>query len=177
MDDDIWGEYFTWLCDQITSPHTPSPKKYKHVLWKMHNTVFIPRIKFDENRVEDAYSHRLIFSHQPIYHDIGVFEMMVSLSSRIERETMSGTVEWDRTADWFWEMMRSLGLLKMTDENYDQKQVETILSRFMQRRYSSNGTGGLFTVLDSRVDMRQRDIWRQAAAHLNEILRDEGVLE
>lgn len=177
MDSDIWLEYFDWLCQRVTSLQTPNPANYRKILWQMHCTEFVPRFYYDDNRVSDSMVFRKQFVSTDILHQVGVFEMMVCLSDRIESRTMGGTVDWDRTAYWFWEMVKSLGLLGMDDNHYNGAVATETLNRFLYRRYSSNGIGGLFTIAHSDVDMREHDIWRQAAAHLNEVLRDEGMLE
>ena len=177
MESDIWIEYFDWLCLRVASDHTPKPVDYTFVLWRLHETEFTPTVWLDESRVMDALEFRKQFTEHEMEHPVGIFEMMVCLATRIERDRMGGTVSWDRSADWFWEMMQSLGLLRMTNRRYDQIETDAIIACFLKRRYSRNGSGGLFTTDDPTIDMRDRDIWKQAAAYLNEILRDEGVLE
>ena len=73
----------------------------------------------------------------------------------------------DRTGQWFWNMIVSLGLGTMTDANYDSNYVDDILQRFMQRKYKRTGEGGLFTVPNTRQDLRDIEIWSQLTAYLN----------
>ncbi len=177
MESDIWAEYFDWLCFRIASDHTPKPFMYTFMLWQMHETEFIPMFDLDENRVKDALIFRKQFTERELDHPVGVFEMMVCLAYRIERDTMGGTADWDRSADWFWEMIQSLGLLRVTNRYYDPTRVKQVLDRFMLRQYAPDGSGGLFTIGNPSIDMREHDIWKQASAYLTEVLRDEGVLE
>lgn len=174
---DNWAIYFDQLCQMVVSQHTPSPRDYTLLLWQLHNTEFVPKVRFDENRLKDALIFRRQVTGVDIDRPVGMFEMMVSLAERIERDTMGGTADWDRTAYWFWEMVESLGLTFMTNKRYDKNAVTSVVRRFLSGGYSSDGSGGLFTTANPDIDMRKRDIWRQAATYLNEVLRDEGVLE
>lgn len=176
MDKDYFGSYFDKLCDIIHNAQSPDPIKYYNVLWHMHNTEFIPVLGLDRNRIQDAlaFRHRFI---PGVSEPVCIFELMVSLADRIETETMDGTANRDRTAEWFWDMFESLGLLDMTNDAYDERCVDRILRRFICRKYLPNGKGGLFVISDRTVDLRKYEIWYQAALYLNEVLRSEGVLE
>lgn len=150
--------------------------RYYNVLWHLHTTEFVPTLALDRNRVKDAMDFRYGFVHDPT-EPVGIFELMVSLANRIEVEIMSGTEDRNRTAEWFWKMFESLGLLDMTDEEYDERSVDRTIRKFICRQYLPNGKGGLFTISDRSVDMRGFEIWYQAALYLNDVLRSEGVLE
>ena len=76
----------------------------------------------------------------------------------------------DRTDIWFWDMIRNLGLDFMSDSRYDREYVSTTIDRFLNRDYGRNGTGGLFTVENSRHDMRSMEIWYQMCAYLEDIV-------
>lgn len=169
-DDELWVPYFRWLCTKINDPYMEDPHIYSKLLWQMHTTEFKPTMWQDSHRVMDAIEFRREFSNERMPEPVGIFEVMVALCDRIENETMGGTVAWDRTADWFWGMIASLGLLDMTDDNYDEEHVARMLRRFMRRRYEPNGSGSLFTVRRKDVDMRKYEIWYQAALYLNEVL-------
>lgn len=75
----------------------------------------------------------------------------------------------NRTSQWFWGMIVSLGLGGMTDAIFDRDYVEECLTRFLNREYERNGKGGLFTVKGTRRDMRKMEIWYQLNAYLNSI--------
>lgn len=142
---------------------------------------FKPIMTMDRNRVEDAlvFRRRYFFdgtadmSNEPV----SILELMISLADRLETEAMHGTTNRDRTPDWFWSMLYSLGLSDMTDDVYDEAAATRILRRFLRRRYERNGQGGLFTISDTSHDMRKYEIWYQASLYLSEVLRWEGFLE
>ena len=173
---DYFGGYFDTLCNLVRSERTPDPIRYFNVLWHMHNTEFVPVLYLDRNRVQDALAFRTRFTRDTSK-PVCIFELMVSLADRIETEIMGGTANRNRTAEWFWVMFESLGLFEMTDDAYDERRVDRILRKFINRKYSPNGKGGLFVVSDRTVDFREYEIWYQAALYLNDVLRSEGVLE
>lgn len=71
-------------------------------------------------------------------------------------------------------MLTSLGLGSMTDARFNRSYVDAVLERFLDHNYQRNGEGGLFTINNSRFDMRFTEIWYQMNCYLNEIIR-EGV--
>ena len=73
----------------------------------------------------------------------------------------------DRTGMWFWNMIVSLGLGGMDDSRFDEKYVDVVLDRFMDRQYKRNGEGGLFTIDGIRKDMRDFEIWYQMCWYLD----------
>ena len=76
----------------------------------------------------------------------------------------------DRTAQWFWEMIVSLGLGSMTDDRFDRRFVEDVILDFMNRDYAPNGKGGLFTIRNYPYDMRDLEIWSQLNKYLKTIV-------
>ena len=76
----------------------------------------------------------------------------------------------NRTGQWFWNMIVSLGLGSMSDSRYNKKEVDRILDIFLNRTYEANGREGLFTIEDCPYDLRAVDIWYQMMWYLNTIL-------
>ena len=95
-----------------------------------------------------------------------VLEIMTSLAIRMEESIMSDDAYGDRTGQWFWNMIVSLGLGGLTDHFYDEVYVDKILSRWMNREYEPDGRGSLFTVFNSN-NMRDLTIWQEMCAYLN----------
>lgn len=75
----------------------------------------------------------------------------------------------NRTRQWFWGMVRSLGLAGMTNREYDEKCVDEILNTFMDREYSQDGHGGLFTIKNCEYDLRTAEIWYQLCWYIDSI--------
>jgi len=95
--------------------------------------------------------------------------MMAALAFRCEEQIMSDAEYGDRTGEWFWAMIESLGLTGMDDEHFNKQFADDVVDRFLDRNYSRNGEGGLFTVQNPRRDMRSTEIWYQMCFYLNDI--------
>ena len=67
-------------------------------------------------------------------------------------------------------MITSLGLGSMLDERYDRRYVDYIINRFLNREYKPNGEGGLFTIRNTKRDMRTVEIWYQLNEYINTIV-------
>ena len=100
--------------------------------------------------------------------------MMIALSIRCEEHIMDDPDVGDRTGQWFWNMLVSLGLGSIDDRKFDRYLVDDVLERFLNREYKRNGEGGLFTVNNGR-DMRQTEIWYQMNYYLREIIQEGGI--
>lgn len=82
---------------------------------------------------------------------------------------MDDPVMGNRTAQWFWNMITNLGLGDMYDNRYDERTVAKIIDIFLDRRYSSDGTGSLFKIRGCQYDMREVEIWHQMCWYLASI--------
>ena len=175
--DQIRNEYFDWMINLVNANRGPKEISYIKLLEYLHNTEFTYLILRDRNRAEDGvdlrYRIRLIRKH-PEYPEYlsgpsSVLEMMIALAIRCEECIMDDPAYGNRTSQWFWGMIVSLGLGGMTDAIFDRDYVEECLTRFLNREYERNGKGGLFTVKGTRRDMRKMEIWYQLNAYLNSI--------
>jgi hypothetical protein len=98
-----------------------------------------------------------------------VLEMMIALAIRCEENIMDDPLIGDRTRQWFWSMISSLGLSGMTDTRFDNKSVDRVLETFLDRDYKPNGEGGLFTIKRCEKDLRKVEIWYQLLWYLDTI--------
>jgi hypothetical protein len=98
-----------------------------------------------------------------------VLEMMIALANRCEETIMDDPDIGDRTGQWFWGMITNMGLGSMSDDRYDRRYVEYVITRLLDREYEPDGTGGLFTVRDCDRDMRDVEIWYQLCWYLDSI--------
>lgn len=113
----------------------------------------------DENDIEDT-----IIADALDTRDCSVFEMLVALAVRFEDQIMYDEDYGDRTGQWFWDMIRSLGLDSMTDSQYDSQYVTMTIDIFLN-------SGVLFDVPKVGVNPPY-DIWWQ----LNRfVIGKEGV--
>lgn len=171
------SKYFQWMCSLVCDKKHRD--NYQSLLSFLFDTEFIYAIGLDGNRAADGVDLRYLFSKIRGYSDhvaalylddepCSMLEMMIALANRCEVQIMDNPEIGDRTGIWFWEMIESLGLHPYTDDNFDESEVSKIVKRFIHRKYSANGKGGLFTIHDSRQDMRSIEIWYQMMQYLNE---------
>lgn len=163
--------YFSWMVGKIRrNPY--NDYDYRALLTYLNDVEFKYSIPMDSNRELDAVNMRYRFGREAHIGDyeiastidlasVSVLEMMVALSIRCEEDFMESPVEGDRTGIWFWEMINSLGMLDMYGPDIDYRRAEDIMNKFLNRKYSKNGAGGLFTVDDCPYDLRTIEIWYQ----------------
>ena len=173
--------YFNWMCDQVD--HYPESETYTELLYVLNDVDFEYLLEMDGNRYEDGIDLRYRFGNQCGYsqsqiaydlddHPCSILEMMVALAIRCE-DLMANEDAGNRTGEWFWGMVRNLGLGEYTDIDFDEPAVREILYIFISREYSPDGSGGLFTTSASKnreVDMTTVRIWFQAMWYLDDII-------
>ena len=174
------NKYFNWLCDYVCKDRFARTISYKKVLTVLHQTEFKWSIPMDKNRVGDGLELRRRFSHEMcgeydneefiIDAPCSVLEMMLGLAIRCEETIMDDPRYGNRTVEWFWRMMNSLGLSGMYDRNFDKTEVEFIIQRFLDREYAPSGKGGLFYIRGCKKDLRTVEIWTQLNWYLNTII-------
>lgn len=176
-------EYFEWMYRLVCNDRYYKNLSYRKLLQFLHNIEFIYIHERDENRAIDGVDFRYRFGYECGYsRDIieqyldtqpcSVLEMMIALAFTVEEHIMDDPAFGDRTGQWFWNMIVNLGLGAMCDTKFDVGYSEQIVLRFLNREYERNGEGGLFTVSDSRYDMRTAEIWHQTMWYLNEFLNE-----
>lgn len=168
------------MCHFIYDNRYSRKASYKKLLRHLDEVPFTYILEMDGNRAADGEDFRYRFGYENGYDDrliatylddrpCSVLEMMVALAVRCEEHIMEDDDYGDRTGQWFWNMIVSLDLGTMTDRRYDEKYVDYVLERFLRREYKRNGEGGLYTVHNPRVDMRQIEIWYQMHTYLEEM--------
>ena len=176
--DQIKNEYFDWLYDYVCKGRAHSGISYRKLFMFLHDVEFTFIIDMDSNRAYDGVCLRRRFAHTKNEHDYryildildgpcSVLEMMIALSIRCEEEIMDDPRYGDRVKQWFWSMLKTMGLSMMTDEVFDKDYAEGIISRFLNRRYEEDGRGGLFYIPDCKQDLRRYEIWTQLCWFLN----------
>lgn len=171
----IYKEFFQWIIDKIDG------QQYTKLLEIMYNESFYAIIPLDENRIVDGIELRYKFGSELNIprvvidkfldkEECSILEMMVGLAFRVEETIMEDSDFGDRTAMWFWIMVKSLGLYEMNNDYFDPVKVLETLDTFLTRGYSPDGEGGLFVVKDINKDMRDIDIWYQMCLFFDKIL-------
>ena len=179
--DDVLNAYFEWLFNLVCGARFGEEVSFRKLLIHLHSTEFRYLIPKDENRAREGQNLRYRFAltqmpNTPEYVilDIlagpcSVLEMMVALAIYAEEHVMDNPQVGDRTGQWFWNMVVSLGLGDQMDNRFDRRHVEDTLERFMNRKYSPNGQGGLFTIRGCDRDLRKVEIFYQLCWYLDTI--------
>lgn len=167
----IRDEYFDWMYDLVGGVDYSPRVSYRKLLTYLHDVEFVYLIDMDSNRAEDGVSLRRRFSsyNSGLSGPCSILEMMVALAIRCEENIMDDPTMGDRTGQWFWGMIMSLGLNGMTDDHFDERYVKHVIDRFLNREYDPDGRGGLFIVRNSTIDFRKIEIWNQLSWYLNSI--------
>lgn len=177
--DEINNRYFEWLFDLACENRYSKQISFRKLLMHLHTTEFIYSIPRDGNRAEDGMDLRYRFAYEhPDIEDAeryisgpcSMLEMMLALAMRCEENIMDEPCLGDRTSQWFWGMVVNLGLGSMTDDIFDRRYVDDVITTFINREYEPNGKGGLFTVRNCKRDLRDVEIWYQLCWYLDSIM-------
>ena len=177
----VKNDYFEWMCDLVRRGRYDGRISYDRLLRYLHNTDFIYTIRGDVDRAYDGIGLRHRFALQNDTYDYdyimetlrgscSLLEMMIALAIRCEESIMSDPRVGDRTGQWFWKMITTMGLGGMTDDMYNEIHIDWTIGRFLARDYEPDGTGGLFRVRDSGYDFRKITIWKQMCYFLDTIM-------
>ena len=179
---ELSNEYFNWLYNLVSENRYAEGISFRKLLRFLHETEFTWMIPKDQNRADDGISLRYRFAMNSGYEEdidwaldvldgpCSVLEMMIALALRCEECIMDDPEMGNRTAQWFWNMIVSLGLGPAIDGQFDRRLAEAVITGFLFRDYEPDGRGGLFTVRRSRVDMRDLEIWHQLCEYLDSIM-------
>lgn len=166
--------YLQWLYRQVADPaERRASRSYWNLLRQMYTHEFVWLIPNDDNRVEDGRALRREFVSAMGYRSVdrnwlelgcSTLEVLIALSRWLSFEADEG-----EPADWFWHMMRNLGLNVWNDRRHiPVEDVEDVLDRLMWRQYEPTGEGGLFPLSYPSEDQRKVEIWYQLNAYLIE---------
>lgn len=179
--DDVLNEYFDWMCQLVSDKQYIGDRSYRKLLSKLHNIPFTYTIDMDGNRAADGIDLRYRFGYERNYEDYiiasflddkpcSVLEMIVALALRCET-IMEDPDYGDRTGEWFWGMIESLGLESMDNTSFNRDYVDDVIDIFLSRDYGRDGRGGLFTIKHPKRDLRTVEIWYQMNWYLDSILK------
>lgn len=174
FEDQIKNDYFEWLYKNACKGRVNNNVSFRKLFSLMHNISFDFYIPGDASRANDGIDLRYRFANRYNYDNImdiidepcSLLEMMLALAMRCEDTIMANAAYGDRTTQWFWGMMKNLGLSHMMDERYDEKEAVKKIYDFMEHRYQPDGQGGLFYIRNCSIDLRDEEIWTQLCWYL-----------
>lgn len=178
---DLQKQYFNWLYENVCDS-----ENYQKLFQTLYETPFRAVMIMDENRISDGVELRYRFASENGIDlrkivalldttPCSVLEMMVALSFRCETQIMDDPEIGDRKEEWFWIMLSNLGLRGMSDNQFNEKGVHNILTRFINRKYDPDGRGGLFVIKNCRYDLRTIEIWYQMMWFLDVVTKGDQV--
>lgn len=172
-------KYFEWMYEIVCGEYNKTgPYSFRKLMLYLHSVEFTFTNRRDINRAKDGEKLRYRFAYDTgcacadsyLEGPCSILEMMVALAIKCEENYMDNPKFGNRTRQWFWRMVASLGLNGMTDAQYNQDEIDEIIKRFLKRNYEPDGCGGLFTVKNHDRDMRKIEIWDQMQAYLVNIM-------
>ena len=183
MNSSIKEEYDNWIINLATD-WCSNYGKYGKLMRFLHSVPFYSTIQIplDNNRGADGKDLRLRFvettneynyNHVYLYlmdYDATMLEVMVALAIRCEESIMYDSSVGDRSYEWFYGMLCSSGLNACYDDIFDENTAREIVYGILERTYSRNGKGGLFTLSNPPKDLRKVEIWYQLLWYLDEVL-------
>ncbi len=173
----VKNRYFEWLYNYACKGRLNGHISFRKLFVNLYDTQFDFYIRNDVNRAMDGVNLRYRFgtvindnrAFDILDDPCSVLEMILALAIRIEEQIMDDPKYGDRTQQWFWGMLSTIGISAMSDDIYDEKYVNKCIYRFLERQYEPNGKGGLFYIRDCDQDLRDVEIWTQMCWYLNTI--------
>lgn len=173
MSEPLEDAYLRWLCAKVLPRHSDN---YVGLLTVLHGIEFIWVVHGDHNRAAEGCELRLDFlretnrQREQFWFDLpaSVLEVLIAFAKRanFQLDTIS-------VSDWFWLMIRNLGLEDFRRINDGMIPVIVdIVNTFIWRTYGSDGAGGLFPLQEPPRDQRKVEIWYQFC----DFVEDQGLL-
>ena len=176
---EIEDEYFEWLYRYVDNDRFHKKISYRKMIRYLFDEPFRWTIPKDENRALDGIGLRRRYAIELGFDDdyfkdyldgpCSVLEVIIALALRIEETIMDDPTIGDRTSQWIWIMLGSLGLESMTDDRFDIDLVQWTIDQFLDRNFDPDGKGSLFRIPNCRFDLRGTEIWIQMLWYLDSI--------
>ena len=130
--------YFRWLLKFIGNGFCRK-NSYFELLKYLFNVEYYWYIPMDENRAVDGVDlrHRFVTecdedleaSYTLLSGPANVLEVLVALSIKMEY-IVRGSIELSKSGQWFWGMIKSLGIFDCYDGCFDEEEVEYFLGEW-----------------------------------------------
>lgn len=166
--------YFNLLYQRATQNRFNPEISFRKMLYFLHSTEFTWTLPNDSNRADDGLKlrYRLLTSNPALMKDprlciysftfntCSVLELILSLAERMEQMLTSFDLG-DRTLQWVWNMLTSMGVATISDDIYYEPYIQTQVNDMLNHNYEFNGKGGLFYIPTTTIDLRTLPIWDQ----------------
>lgn len=178
---DIEQAYFDWMYHMVTDNRYGGEIRYHKLLTFLHDIEFRYVLSRDADRAEDGESLRRRFAFYNYEHEergkvidylarpCSVLEMILALAIRCE-DIMDDPAIGNRTGQWFWEMINTIGIGWMSDDAFDKDEALKKINIFMEREFEPDGEGGLFHIPNCHSDLRDVEFWVSMLWYLDHII-------
>lgn len=177
----IRSEYFEWLYKKSMGAAIAGVQ-FRKLFTVLHSMEFKAIMKEDQQRVEDGIDLRDTYAYETgqdsklikeyLDDPCSVLEMMLALAIR-EESIMDDPRKGDRTKQWLWMQLGSIGIGSNYDfmgEKFPEEEIREKVSKMINREYAPDGDGGLFKFYNApEEDLTTIDIWKQMCWYLNTI--------
>ena len=175
MSDTVIKDYILWLGDLVKVLEKNEEGGYIFLLKALYKKEFYWTNDMDENRSDEGKELRELFSDDAGFCGIPdeingpctVLEMMIGLARRWNDEVSLNENE-DNSSEYFWVMIKNLGLEGCTDDCFDPEMVRERLDILLDRDYKDDGKGSLFPLTKSKESQKDIEIWYQLQNYLIE---------
>ena len=166
--------YYHWIFEQVMFKEMKNNgRNYNLLLNYLKSVPFRWSIDRDSNRAADGRNLRYIFEVETGKElllgkePVNCLEVFIGLSARMNDDIFE-ILPGASPARFFWMMMENCGLDTFTNECFDEEDVELILNKILDRKYSKTGNGGLFPLKHPKKDQRNVELWYQMQAYILE---------
>lgn len=173
-----FGEhYFRWIADELSLYNGADHYALLHQLYcKPYYWIHDGDAKLAEDSLENrAYYKSIWHDNLPDDMPINVLEVLSFLSMKLANMITDHDYKL-----WFWELMRNLKLDMFSDMDYvtygGSEVIDYRLAVWLTRRYSPNGSGGLFPIFglsffigrghDHYIDQTKLSTYEQSVAYV-----------
>lgn len=177
LNEDFSIAYLSWLSD------TMDPRgEYRILFDLLHDVEYNWHIERDEGRASDGRYLRERFSDESgmkmpwgaLDWPCSFLEFVVGLAYSMEDQIMYDPDTPEGPRDWFWMMMENMDLAKCNDDWMREGEILSFMwvmervNCVIERRYSRDGSGGIFPLEHPRRDQRETEVWMQMNEYCEE---------
>lgn len=158
-----YSDYYLWLDSLVNDGN------HERLIRYLYDQPYRWQFTLDENRAAGginlrrsyAYNNGIDFTDVKVG-PCSILEMLIALADRmVDILTMD-------IRDWFWDILKNLGLDRFDDYSFDEGNINYILNVWLNREYGPSGNGSLFPLREYTGDVRNLDILSQMNIWINE---------
>ena len=172
---EIKDAYYKWLLETVGEQ---SNGKFGILLYHLFNVDFtwiaVDELDRDHNRAGDGKNLRddFVCNHPNLDRDItddeldselgnvSVLEVLIGIAKRID-DILYDPEEDSKVKEYFWIMIRNLGLYSQNDANFSMAEVEDCLYIWMNRQYDGHGNPCNILKFKHDIGANSIEIWYQ----------------